>query len=554
MAGGLTMNQNNPERGAGSRGDPVSEKGMAKHTFENSLFIIKWKGFLYIPGCLFGIESAAFFCDILRTFPIQTAVTRLRGCFFAELFDKREKTTFYFTDNSGMHKAYHSNNIVNTSLIDIARELMMEDNDIAIDSIIEYLINGYLPSNKSFFRNVRKLDYKTILKVDMSGTVQVITKSLFPITFKISRNNLLDNLNHFFDCIKDENISIDITGGFDTRLLVSAALKRGVDFHLGTTGMAGNPDMEIAKQIAQLIGKPILAFEHDINDLENEIDCILKESHGELDPITYHRLYKYNLHRKQNGATVAVSGAGGELYTDMFWIQDFPFYWSKKSNIDRLYSMRLEPIINENLFEESTVQTISDIKSRTIELLKMNYQADRNTRTYDNIRYFHWAHNYQADILTMNNNYICQYSPLREFTNANFGYHLARRERFYHRFHRKAITSLCPELAKVKTIYGITASSDFHNLVFDAPFYLVEKMKKYITYKFQSYPEVNNPIIFEKARELPETKASLDMLKNLKVLKKKVSLDDMPDKYLGRMLAVRNVLKEVPFTGKSLLH
>jgi hypothetical protein len=513
---------------------------------------MKWKGFLYIPGCLSGIESVAFFCDQLRNFHIQTAVISLKGCFFAELFDKREKATFYFTDNSGMHKAYYSNRIVSSSLIDITHKLKMKHNDIAIDFIIEYLINGILSFNKTIFHNIVRLDYKTIIKVDINGAVKVITKSISSLNTIIINNNLLNNINLFFDSVKDENICLDITGGFDTRFLISAALKHGIDFFLGTTGMAGNPDVEVSKQIAHLIGKPLLAFEHDINDLENEIHCILKESHGELDPIIYHRLYKFNFHKKEIGATMAVSGQGGEMYTDMFWIQDFPFYCRKKSNIDCLYALRLEPRINENLFEESTLHTISGIKSMTMKLLKVNYEANINTRTYDNIRYFYWLQNFGADFLTMNNNYICHYSPLLEFSNVNFGYHLPRSERFFHWFHRKAITSLCPELAKVKTIYGYTASSDFYNLVLDIPCYFVEKAKKYITFKSQSYPGVNNPLIFAKARELLESKASLSLFKDLKVLKKKVSLDDLPDKYLGRILAVRNVLKEVPLRQEHL--
>lgn len=524
------------------------------HSYENNLFVMKWRGFLYVPSVQAGIESAAVFCDHLRDQPIEEVVVSLKGCFFAEVFDKRDNATYYFTDNSGMHKAYHFDGLVSESLLDIVRQKKIAEKDMSVPSIIEYLLYGYVAFNKTFFSNISKLDYKTIMRIDNDSRVRFMTKTLFPISAKLPENDFLKNLHQFFDSVKHENIVIDLTGGFDTRLLVSVAMKHGLQFSVGTSGVPGHSDVRFAKKLAAQILKRHLVYEHDISNLETDIYAILEESHGELDPISYHRIYNYVRYRKENGATLCVSGAGGEMYTDMFWLQDFPFYWSKKSDIDRLYEIRLKPpAIREHLFEESAVNSIKEIESSTVNGLKAEYQADRNTRTYDNIRYYYWLQSAGSNFLTMNNNYVCYYSPYMEFTNVNFGYHLPRRSRFFHRFHRENITSHCRELAKAKTIYGVTASSHWSDVALDIPRYFCDKVKKYIDWRLERSAvqkrlsrHIDSPLIFTKARDLPESKASLGLFKHLKILKASVSMDDLPDGYIGRILALRKVLKEVP--------
>jgi hypothetical protein len=72
------------------------------------------------------------------------------------------------------------------------------------------------------------------------------------------------------------------------------------------------------------------------------------------------------------------------MCTDMLWLQDFPFYWNRKSDIDRLYAMRLRPpAIKEHLFEEPAIQRIREIESDTVNVLKANYLVDRNTRPHE---------------------------------------------------------------------------------------------------------------------------------------------------------------------------
>src|SRR5205085_4578813 len=138
--------------------------------------------------------------------------------------------------------------------------------------------------------------------------------------------------------IANEKVSLDLTGGIDSRLLAAAFSYFGMPFELAASGVEGTPDIEIAAEVAKALGKEFFVTSHDPHRTDwNELFAL---SDGLFDLGKSDRPLQLQQDRAARGITLAISGAGGELFKDFWWLQDFPFYARKKPNLERLYAMR----------------------------------------------------------------------------------------------------------------------------------------------------------------------------------------------------------------------
>lgn len=125
-------------------------------------------------------------------------------------------------------------------------------------------IGGYFLADRTPFEGVRALDTAEKVTLDARSTVRRANPALCPATGSSAQadsaamaDDVAAALVAAFDPVPGAQLDLALTGGRDSRLLL-AALKHRPDIAVSTvtTGMADDPDVVIAQQLAALLDLP----------------------------------------------------------------------------------------------------------------------------------------------------------------------------------------------------------------------------------------------------------------------------------------------------------
>ncbi len=125
-------------------------------------------------------------------------------------------------------------------------------------------------------------------------------------------------------------LSVDATGGFDSRLVLSMLSDAHLPAELAVSGRPGTADTAIARRLAEELGRPLFLSGHDLSDFDRSLVETYRFGDGLTDVRRLHRDRQLALHRLARGIDTIVRGGGGEFFRDHYFIQDFPFYGSAK--------------------------------------------------------------------------------------------------------------------------------------------------------------------------------------------------------------------------------
>jgi len=139
--------------------------------------------------------------------------------------------------------------------------------------------------------------------------------------YKSFEYDFLQNLCDVASSLKNNKISMDLTGGSDSRLLTVIFREAGIDFETAVSGMSGHPDVEISKMAAGLLRTTHYVTYHKAEniDLAHELEETFVNCDGLSDILNIHRLYQFDCDRGERRITLAISGSSGELYKDGGW-------------------------------------------------------------------------------------------------------------------------------------------------------------------------------------------------------------------------------------------
>jgi hypothetical protein len=115
----------------------------------------------------------------------------------------------------------------------------------------------------------------------------------------------------------------DLTGGYDSRLVVAAFLSAGVTFETTVTGYDGDPDVIISKGLSKLIGAQNRRFSPCELATPDQIKDALRLTDGECDLIQYASVQSLQS-RLSDEFDVSVNGSYGEIARGDWWNVLFP--------------------------------------------------------------------------------------------------------------------------------------------------------------------------------------------------------------------------------------
>ncbi|WP_085522173.1 hypothetical protein [Tuberibacillus sp. Marseille-P3662] len=532
--------------------DRVSDLKAYEEKFEVDGFEFYLNGFIYIDGCSPGMASLKKFAEMLRVQSLREAISRLKGNYFLYVVDQQAQRQFAFIDNSGMYESFYSSNHISTSFLDLVRYEHFTSNDLDKYAVVEFLNLGGTHFDRTILATVKKFTADDLMTFD-NGVVTGLKKNRTHIEEASDYQNIIDYFEAFAPQLKDRNISVDLTGGIDSRLIFTILDYFGLPFEASVTGEKEDTDIKIAETVSRQTEHQLYRTERPSSLDEPSIHEAFYYGDGLFDVLRLYSARQAHQDRLGRGIDLVINGAGGELYKDFWWMQDFPFYRRKASNIKRLLDTRILPIqMPGEYLTEDYRQRHASFKNELLEEL-MVYQSEINTETYDKIHYYFNLQNNAGRIITSANQYFDVYSPLLELENIRMTHHLPKMTRFHNHFHREVITKVNPSIAKIKTTEGgMTVSSKPHYQIRDNILYVADRGKRLSkkvgqkVFKKTFFGEkYHRNHFFEHLRQLETVHHSIDVLKEEGILHPDVVLENIPDASLGKLMSLGMIINYI---------
>lgn len=487
-----------------------------------------------------------------------TPFNQLLGNFLILMRDPDSCNWIAFGDNSGMYKACFSDRAISSSFFEI-----VDKTEFAVRVLDEIAVSDFLHfqcsySSKTLLSGVQRLERDQYLLLTESE-VGVFSKRL-PKLEDLSRKDEL-GYEELFEALakaaKNRKLSVDLTGGQDSRLNVALLNYYTDKFETALSGYAEHPDLVIGSSIAKVLGKTHWPTIYQGEGLTfDALRSLVCQSDALVDVLWFHRIAALSSDRVERNIDLQISGIGGELFKDFNWLQDFPFFWSRNSRLERYYNMRIEGVKFPHHLLSKPLQTVSQgTQQRMLEKMK-HLVLDRNTQTYDNIYFNITCQGFASQNLSARARWIDAYSPLMELRLVRSAFRSSRWKRLLGGIHRHYITLYCPQISRIPTTVGSTCSSK-------AVDYARDVVPIFMDFGKRALKQVARKVLRRNIFIVPATKAAdtlsirhttefnqrIDVLKTFNILDEGTDPDDIPDALIGQFISLSFILERGKFNA-----
>ncbi len=491
---------------------------------------------------------------------LPTASVRLKGNYFLAVQDKLSGDRYVFVDGSGLFHAFCSDAGVSTSFLDLVAIEKLGTADLNPEAVVEFLHFGYLSFGKTFFDKIQKLQAEQIVKISPNGKISIIPKPPSGIECPPCCS-FEEWLQSFVVSVSSEQISLDLTGGIDSRLLAVALQYLGLRFEVAVSGMEDSTDVAIATQVADRLGLELRITRHNADDFASSLPHMFRFCDGLFDIFQSHPSHQMQSERVRRGITLMLTGVGGELFKDFWWLQDFPLYSRPRPNLERLYNMRMVPIPPEHAYLSEPYAEISRRYGARFVKRLSEYAVKGNTQTYDQIYYRVKMRDLIGRFISNHIRLLPCYAPYLEPSAASIGYHLPRRDRFFENFHRRNITHYSPDAARIRTTQsGITVSSepsavagDLYKYLGNKGFRLARKAAEKMFKRRFSKNIPTSPQLYATMRRHEAAEKAVDRLREFGIIARHLKIEGISDGYLGRTISLAMLLEWIESRPVSIM-
>lgn len=508
-----------------------------EHGLELPEHRLHWRGFVYLPGHLAGAPSLAA-CDWSGADATARSARALKGSFALSVLERDGGAHRVFTDASGSHDLFVAGRIAATSFLDLCRATGVRAADLDPPAMAEFLDLGSVLGRRTLAPAIARLAPGRVHELVAGSAERTFSASIAdpaPPGLTVER--------HFAalaESLRGLRVSVDLTGGCDSRM-VAALLAPHLDFECAVSGVPGYADLPIAARVARALDRPLHVTGHDLDGLEDDIPRLFEDADGLLDLLEFHRLRAMVLGRRERGVDVALGGMGGELFAESWWLQEFPRYRKAHIDLERLFDLRIRSrAIPPEVLAGDVARAAEGVRGRALAEMR-ELVMPLNTQTIDRVVYDVRMRGRGARITTAQSPYVPVHHVLLDLDLVRMSYALARRARFYDRFHRRAVSTAAPAAAAIRTWQGITLRDAPAAQVADLGGYAGDKLRR-LTGKARQrllgtplrQPDPDHPGMRAAARETEAFRAAEERLRDAGVL----SGAEVPPRYAGRVLTL----------------
>ena len=512
-------------------------------------FSVYWEGFVYGYGQVAGKDSIKAFIQAIEDRGICEARKDIAGSYAIAVNDGVTKEWLAFSDPRRSLPWYSDGVMLSTSFIDLAKAKNYTVKDLSPEAVVEFFLTGLQFGQEILFYGIEVAEpYELIRWRDGRLYIEKDEKVLDPFQLSAPSDPIkkfLEAWRRFAVAIHKETVSVDLTGGTDSRVIVGVLDSLGVQFETAVSGTAVHSDVLISKRVAASLGNshPHHPCIHCVRPkrLWKELYQIVRAVDGVTDGVSAHRLYQLYNNRVSRGMSLVIGGSGGELYKDGGWWRAAALLgpgpdpggrliWRLVQN--GLIGWGLEAKSPNDIFNPALRDIANNYKTRLFATLRNKY-ADKFSegvyRLADRL-FFEYSvrapRGFGARILP-------SYHPLLDVYWVYVGINLKWNQRFLHRFYRRILGQVNPQLAKIPTNRGgMTLQPGRELIELLGGLKILEKSRQ------ERVASKDDPLLFETLRQIPEVDQAVDDLKAWKIVVDDLSIAKIPDKYLGRLITL----------------
>lgn len=419
-----------------------------------SKFIVYMNGILFCRGKKAGRESINYIAEKIksdRTIPFH----ELFGS-YTVLIDICNKRQILFSDNSCMHGLFISDNYIGSNF----KELVKTEGLYHFDKIgvCEYLglIRGGL-SGKTYVKGINISSNLNFYEID-NGNYFVRSKKIDDIDGESSIDDPIEFFRDISYALEDMKCVCALTGGFDSRA-VAAVMNTFRSYDCFISGDNNkSPEIKSAVRTAKAGNFVMMQIKPEYSDIKQS-DMNIKflrtaSFHTAFDTAQMRIDYFMNILKKQ-GYEILVDGSAGDMHKEFWFTQEFPYYWRRKSNPKRFYKMRMKQY--SRFLGKMILDNINEMEEMELSVLN-RLTKDRNSKS---CLFYGWYNDwFSMAAKNSESESPAVYSPLQEIELVRYSYQMLPKGKFMNGFLRELTSCANRKAARVKTVYGTTASNE----------------------------------------------------------------------------------------------
>ncbi|MEK0084100.1 hypothetical protein [Benzoatithermus flavus] len=524
-------------------------------------FTIGWKGHLFRPGLPADVPSVEAIAAELERQPLAAVCANLAGVFGLFVWDGSQRSWQVACDHTGLFSIFHDGtSLAGTSFLDVAAACGATPAEVDPDRIAEFLVQGMLFDHRTLVPRIRLLAGSQVLRLacDGSGTRLTLEEKRFgqdPVVR--DAEFLVRHVDDLACSLQGRRVSIDISGGFDSRLLACLLDRHGVVAEAAVSGEPGSADVVLGGEVAKRLRLPFFPTRHDLADLERELPTVFREGGGLVDLCKFHRDRQTALARRARGVEVFVHGGGGEFLKDFYFHHEFPFYGRRGASLERFYDLRVAPLrLPPGLLGVRGREGARRARAEALALFE-RYRAGTNHETCDRISLFvRQPQVFAGQFSGYIHLGLDVAAPFLERANALAASSLSPWSRCMEGWHRRLITRFRPDVAVLPTTEGYSASgrpldrlrdlaSHARNEARRAANKIGQRVVGRTLLPKAGTNELDAPGFIQRLRATRRFHEAVGRLQDLAVLGPSVTPAAVPAGYVGRVLAVGMCLEHL---------
>ena len=375
---------------------------------------------------------------------------------------------------------------------------------------------------------------------------EIYSKDIGNITDK----SIISSPKKFFEnmvyALNKNRVVCALTGGYDSRLIAAAYnYYSSSDCFISGDNLEG-ADIQCAKKAAKAGN---MKLRHIVplksNKKADELIADIFEN-GEYKEIIDTSAYRINyfMDQLESDYDILLTGNAGDMHKGFWDVRLLPFYPRGKNADMRRFARKY--FIGKDKSDYLAESLLGEYKT----LIQYTYNYFDNLKVDNDVirscLQGGWCDWVPAGLKYTETGSLKTYAPLQEFELVKFSYGISPRGKRLNMFHRKLLSFYNRPMARIKTIYRTSASSEFPYICIDmiAMFsYYAELVIKYIIRKmFHVNTRVNQYVnkmdLTPMIRQSETAEKAFIWAKEKGYISRETSVENFPEKMLGKVLYV----------------
>jgi len=255
-------------------------------------------------------------------------INKITGWYNIFILDTKSDTAFLFNDRLGYLPIfiYDSNEVFvfGSKIESILASGLLPNIEFDITSVAEHLFFNYIISDNTFIKHIKTLPPASFIKFDREGFYNKTTYWNFRELFAVKPCNKKDALKlldtglksaiNKLDLNSNRTYNVSLTGGWDSRVVLSYLMSYKKQLNLYSFGAKGSPDIKIPQQLAlseNIKYTPYILDQHYLdNEFLNKAKQTILKSNGSRHYKRTH--YVHAMEQISTNSDTVVSGIYGD--------------------------------------------------------------------------------------------------------------------------------------------------------------------------------------------------------------------------------------------------